>query len=65
MAIDWDLERIGEKLGFLLSYVFFTTILFFILKFFSKLPASWGYFHIAGITLIITIIGLAVRRFLK
>ncbi len=58
-------EKIGAGAGFLVSYFVFTTLLFFILYFLHKLPANWTYFHIAGITLAITIIGLLLNRYLR
>ena len=59
------IERIGEKVGFVFSYFLFTTILFFILTVLNKIPSTWTYFHVMGITLLITLIGNLVKRFLK
>jgi len=61
---DQGLERIGKRLGFVLAYFIFTTILFFILFFLNKLPETWTYIHIMGTTLGITIIGALLGRFL-
>lgn len=57
-------EEVGKKLGFLFSYVLFSTILFFALTFFEKMPAAWNYKHILGITAGITIFGFFLKRWL-
>jgi hypothetical protein len=59
------IEKMGEKAGFITAYLLFTTVLFFILTFLNKIHSSWSYFHIMGITIIISIIGILVARFLK
>ena len=58
-------EKLGEKVGYTFSYFLFTTILFFILVLLKKIPESWSYVHVMGITLLITSIGIAMKRFLK
>ena len=59
------IEKLSEKLGYIFSYFLFTTILFLILIFLKKIPESWSYFHVMGITILIAVIGIAIRRFLK
>lgn len=54
----------GERTGYIFAYFAFTTIFYFILFFLHKL-GSWNYLHIAGITFIITIAGILVKRYLK
>ena len=49
-------ERFGRKLGYIFSYFIFTSVLFFVLNFFKKLPSGWSYFHIMGLTLIIAFV---------
>ncbi len=58
-------ERSGEILGYTFSYFLFATSLFFILVFSKKLPQSWSYIHIIGVTALIALIGTMVNRFLK
>ena len=58
------LFKIGEKLGFVASYFIFTTFIYFMLLFLNKLPNSWDYIHIAGITLLVTLINMLIKRFL-
>ena len=58
-------NKFAEKLGFITAYFVFTTILFYILRFFRRIPQSWTYFHVIIITLIITLIGVIVKRYLK
>jgi len=60
-----SLEKLGEKLGYIFSYFLFTTILFFILMLLKKIPQSWSYFHVMGITILIALIGIIIKRFLK
>ncbi|MBU90158.1 hypothetical protein CMO94_01345 [Candidatus Woesearchaeota archaeon] len=59
------IEKIGEKSGYIFSYFLFTTILFFILILLKKIPESWSYIHVMGITILIALIGVAIKRFLK
>ena len=49
-----NLEKFGVKIGFIFSLIIFTTILFFVLKFFKKIPTTWNFWNILIITLIIT-----------
>ena len=58
-------EKNGERIGFLFSYFLFTTILFFLLVLLNKLPTSWSYLHIVGITVLIVLCGLGLERVLK
>ncbi len=62
---DTSFKRFGEKAGFLFAYFFLTTVLFLILTFLNKIPVSWSYFHIMGVTFLITLFGILTRRFLK
>ena len=57
-------EKAGEAIGYLCSYFFFTTTLFFILSFLHKIPASWTYLHVALFTISISAFGIGLRRFL-
>ena len=58
-------EKIGERVGYTFAYFLFTTILFFMLKLLGRIPQAWTYFHIMAITILITIIGYGVKRFLR
>lgn len=57
-------EKVGEALGFLISYLVFTTILYLIFLWFDKLN-SIGYIHIMLLTLLITAVGIMIQRLLK
>ena len=59
------IEKLGEKLGYIFSYFLFTTILFLILILLKKIPESWSYFHVMGITILIATSGIVIRRLLK
>jgi len=55
----------GEKVGFIFSYLLFTTVIFFLFSLLGKLPSDWSYIHIMLITSIITFIGLVIGEYLK
>lgn len=57
--------RIGLVVGYVFSYALFTTILYGILFFLEKIPASWSYVHIMAITTLVAGMGFTVRRLLK
>jgi hypothetical protein len=57
--------RAGEIVGFVLSYALFTTILFFVLTFFQKIPSHWTYFHVMGITSTIVLCGVLLEKWLR
>jgi hypothetical protein len=59
------IEKIGLKIGFVFSYFMFTTILFFVMVFLDKLPATWNYGYIMIITLAITLLGAYVKKVLQ
>ncbi len=58
-------EKLGERVGYVFAYFLFTTILFFILSFLDKIPYSWSYFHVMGLTFLIAVFGYIVQRFLR
>ena len=59
------IKKFSKKIGYIFGYFLFTTILYFILILFEKIPQKWTYLHIMGITLIITAIGVLVKRLLR
>lgn len=58
-------ETFGRIIGYVFAYIVFTTILYFLLRFINKLPSSWTYFHVAGVTICISLIGIIIKRLLK
>ncbi len=60
-----SVEKFGEKTGYVFAYFVFTTMLFFILALLKRLPQSWSYFHVMGLTLLIVLIGFGVKRLLR
>ena len=56
---------VGEIFGFVSAYLLFTTMLFFVLTLLNKIPESWTYFHIFGITSLIILTGVFIGRFLN
>ncbi len=58
-------EKVGEKLGYMFSYLIFTTILFFILALLNKIPESWSYIHIIIIAMLFVLVSMIIKRFLK
>ena len=59
------IEKFGQKAGYIFSYFLFTTILFFILVLLGKIPESWSYIHVMGITILVVFIGFVIKRLLK
>jgi hypothetical protein len=59
------LEKLGEKIGFIIMFFIFSTIFYFILKILEKIPNSWNYFHIMGLVFLITLIGIFINKMLK
>lgn len=57
--------KIVRKIGYLIGFFVFVTILFFILKLLNKLPDSWTYFHVTGIVILIVIVATIFKRLLK
>lgn len=45
----------GEKIGYLSSYLLFTTGLYLFLSFFKKIPTNYSYFHLVGLIKVFTI----------
>jgi len=58
-------SKTGEKIGYALMYIVFTTILFFILNLLNRYPEDWTYFNAYGISLVIIIIGRSIRNYLE
>lgn len=62
---NFNIEKLSKKIGYIFGYFLFTTILFFILNLLNKIPKTWDYFHIMGITLLIIIVGVLIKKILK
>jgi cell division protein FtsW (lipid II flippase) len=60
-----DLEKIGEKFGFVLMFFISATILFFILKILKKMPDSWTYFHVLILVFLVILVGIFIKKWLK
>lgn len=58
-------KKVGTVVGYVFSYALFTAILCGILLFLEKLPESWPYMHVIGITAAIAVLGFIVRSVLK
>ena len=59
------IEEFGERIGYVVGYFLFTTILYFILLFLKKIPESWSYPHIMSITILIALLGFSISKLLK
>jgi len=57
-------SNIGEKSGFFVAYIIFTTVVFSIL-FFSKKASVDKLFYVILITALITLFGVLLRRWLR
>ncbi|MCK5039978.1 MAG: hypothetical protein KAR87_03355 [Candidatus Aenigmarchaeota archaeon] len=58
------IKSTGEKIGFITGYFIFTTVLYYVLLFLNKLPATWTYINIMFITLIVVLTGVGLKRIL-
>ena len=61
---DNSVQVFGERVGYASAYLLFTTVLFIVLTLLSKLPASWSYLHVMGVTFSISLLGVVTRRFI-
>ena len=57
------IKKFGEKIGYLFGYFLFTTILFFVLSFSSNNEIN--YFSVVLITIVITGLGMILKRALR
>lgn len=57
--------KIGNTVGYAFGYFLFTTILYFILKWLNKIPETWNYFYIMGITFSIILVGGIIKKILR
>lgn len=62
---DTLIGRVGRRAGFLFAYFLFTTMLFLIMTVLGKMPAFWSYFHVMGVTFLVTLAGVVAVRFLR
>jgi len=68
--MDFEKERkfigiTGEKIGYLTMFIVFTLILYFMLRFFKKIPTSWNYLHVIVIGIIIILISYIIKRIIR
>jgi hypothetical protein len=56
-----NLEKAGEKVGYGAMFFIFTTILYFALKIFEKIPPSWNYWYVAFLSLSIVLFGTLIK----
>jgi len=61
--ININSEKVGNKMGYVFGYFLFTTILFLILNLVKK--SGWNYLNTIGITILIVIIGVSIKKLLK
>jgi len=59
------IEKIGIISGYILMYLIFTTIFYFILTYFKKIPSSWGYIHVSILSLILMLVGKLIKTYIK
>ena len=61
---DKSVARYGKLAGYVFAYFFFTTVLFLVLTLLNKIPASWTYYNVMGVTFLVVLIGTGLKRFL-
>jgi len=60
-----NLEKIGEKIGFIIMLLIASTILFFILEITNKLPSNWNYLYVLVLVFLIILLGALIKKILK
>lgn len=58
-------EIFGERIGFIVGYFLFTTVLFYVLTLSNRLPESWSYGNIMLVSIVVCGIGFTIKRLLK
>jgi len=58
-------KKLNQWLGILFAYLLFSIILFFTLSFLGKFPEGFTYFHVFGVTLILSILGFITKGVFK
>ena len=57
--------NIGKIIGYVLTFFVFTTILYFILLLFDKIPKFGGYFSVILLIIFIVLIGRSIKYWLS
>ena len=60
-----SIRKTGIIFGYIISYLFFTTLWYFIFTITNRLPESWSYFYLIIITGFISLVGYGIKRLLK
>jgi hypothetical protein len=58
-------RKLGKIVGFILMYFVFTTIFYFVLNYFEKLPENFNFFYMLNLTLSFVLIGSLLKITLK
>ncbi len=58
-------NKLIVRIGYLISYIIFTSIVYLMLSFLNKIPHYFSIYHIAIITFAIVILGELIKRYLK
>ena len=64
MNFNESKTKFGNYLGYILMFFAFTFIFFLILSILKKLPASWTYFHVFAISLLLVLTGKTIKFWL-
>ncbi|OGJ16076.1 hypothetical protein A3K73_05705 [Candidatus Pacearchaeota archaeon RBG_13_36_9] len=57
-------KKFGAIAGYAFTFLIFSILLYFILKFSEKLPAEWGYLHVFLISISIASVGRLIKLLL-
>jgi len=58
-------KKEGKRIGYFVSFLIFTFLLYFILNLFNKIPNNWNLIHFTFLSALIIIIGLTIRYILQ
>lgn len=62
---DKTAESIGKVAGYILACALFSAVLFFILSFLNRIPSSWTYIHVLGLSFAVVFFGEGLKRWLR
>lgn len=65
VGIFMNLEKLGEKMGFVLMLTLSAVILFFILKILNKISNNGDFFYVLIFILSVTLVGILIKKIIE
>lgn len=60
-----NIASTSRALGFVLAYFLCTSVLFFVLRFFDRIPGGWTMVDMGLIVALLSAVGYALKRYLS